>query len=213
MADRELNLIKRKKSALVKSLDANILKEVDAAIGGDDVDSLKGLIKLIDESLVHLTSYNDKIYDFMLASGTENDETTIEKEMSDDMTFKLRAQKCRARIESAVKGKDPPTPIPTNTKPSEEEPTTRVTAPQRRAKVPDLKIPTFGGSYLEWDTFKETFDALIGDKEYTGVEKFQYLRTYLTGTTKQLIEGFPTIGPNYAPAYKILIEWFGATST
>ena len=116
MADREFNLKKRKKSALVKSLEANILKEVDVAIGGDDVDSLKGIIKLIDESLVDLTSYNEKIYDFMLA---DNDETTIEKEMSDDMTFKLRAQKCRARIESAVKGKDPPTPIPTNTKPSE----------------------------------------------------------------------------------------------
>ena len=76
--------------------------------------------------------------------------------------------------------------------------------------MPDIKIPTFDGSYLEWDTFHETFDALIGTRtEYTDVKKFQYLRAHLSGPAKQCVEGFPVTGACYVEAYKLLSERFG----
>ena len=79
----------------------------------------------------------------------------------------------------------------------------------RRAKPPDLKIPTFNGSHLKWGTFKETFDIIIADKtDYTNVEKFQHLKVNLTGPAQTCIAGFPVVSANYHAAYRLLDEQF-----
>ena len=205
MTDRELNLNKRKKTALVKCLEKNVfavvdeaLKEKDEASATDDSIDLAGLLKTIDETVAELKSYNDKIYELII------EDAELEKEMDDDMTLKLKVNRYRSRVETTMKSVEKPIPVSKSTNEEETKPSLR------RAKVPDLKIPTFDGSYLEWDTFKETFDAIIGEKtEYTNVEKFQYLRANLTGPAKQCIAGFPVTGANYDAAYKLLEERFG----
>ena len=117
-------------------------------------------------------------------------------------------EKYRLILNKTLKRLRPDKTVPTApVKPSSNQENKMAT---RRAKVPDLKIPTFNGSYLEWDTFHETFDAIIGAKpDYTDVEKFQYLTAHLSGAAKQCIAGFPIIGVNYAGAYGLLKERFG----
>ena len=204
--DRELKLNKRNKVALVKSIEKNVfvvvdesMKKKDEASAADEPLDLTGLLKTIDDAVVELKSYNDKIYELI------EEDADLEKEMDDDMTLKMKINKYRARVEAATTV-NKPVPVAPSTKDDEKKPPSTT----HRAKVPDLKIPTFDGSYLEWDTFKETFDAIIGSKsEYTNVEKFQYLRAYVTGPAKQCIAGFPVTGANYDGAYKLLEERFG----
>ena len=206
MGDQEIRLVKRKKSALLKTIEKNVFaviddstKQKDEAAAADDPDELIGLMKTIDDAVGELKLYNDKIYEL-----TEDD-AEMEKEMDGDMTMNRKINKYRALLEKATKVEKPAPAAATIKSPDDES-----KPPSRRAKVPDLKIPTFDGSYLEWDTFKETFDAIIGKKsEYSNVEKFQYLKSYLTGSAKQCVAGFPVTGANYDSAYKLLEERFG----
>ena len=143
-------MLKKEKSALVKSFELNVFKEVDAALqgGDDDSNSLTGLVQMINDTLVELTDYNKKIYDLLSASDEDADTTALDAEIDSDMKLKLKAKKCKARLESAIKGKNP-APVVTVKPPEEESPTISTISQKRRPKVPDIKIPTFDGSYLE----------------------------------------------------------------
>ena len=197
--DKETRLFNRQKKSLLKKLDAKVFKAIDAALSENgNVDDLSKLSKDLDDALTELAAYNVKIYDHLLDLEDNGNDGALEDEMDRDNDLKMKINEFKAKIEKATKT---PIIIP-EPKPDEASAaTTTATTTKRRAKVPDLKIPTFGGSFLEWDTFRETFDALIGDKpEYTDIEKFSYLRAHITGTAKQCIYSFPTSAANYLPA-------------
>ena len=103
MADKELKLNKRKKNALLSSLEKNIFNALDASLsGGDELSpdesaDLASMLKTIDESVVELKAFNDKIFELT------DDDNELEKDMSDDMTLKIRINKYRARVEAAIK--------------------------------------------------------------------------------------------------------------
>ena len=209
--DRELKLNKRKKTALLNTIQKNVFVAIDehkkkesaadVAVDVEDVAAeLRGLSKTLDGLVSELKEYNNKLYELI------EDDGEVEKEMNDDTTMNIKINKYRASLEDSIeKLKPKPTvPVKSSTTSVETKPSTR------RAKPPDLKIPTFSGSHLEWDTFKETFDAIVGDKpDYTNVEKFQYLKANLSGPAQTCIAGFPVVGANYAAAYKLLDERFG----
>ena len=64
-----------------------VLKEKDEASAADDLMDLTGLLKTIDDSVVELKGYNNKIYE-LIAEDAE-----VEKEMDDDMTLKMKINK------------------------------------------------------------------------------------------------------------------------
>ena len=210
---RELKLNKRKKAALLKTIEKNVFVTIDehkekqkqgtAEVAVDVADvaaELRGLSKTLDVMVAELKEYSDKIYD------NTDDDDEFEREMNDDATMNIKMNKYRISLEDLIEKLKPKPTVPV------QSPTTSVeTKPSsRRAKPPDLKIPTFSGSHLEWDTFKETFDAIVGDKsDYTNVEKFQYLKANLSGPAQTCIAGFPVVGANYTAAYKLLNERFG----
>ena len=201
MSDAELRLAKRRKTTLVKDIRTNIFvaidgydeqrKVADANVDDDVVRKLKGLLKTLERVVTELTGYNDKIYELT------TDDAAFEAEMDADMVLSRTIDEYKGIVETMFEHREKAVPAAPVKPLSNQENKTAT----RRAKVPDLKIPTFAGSFLEWDTFKETFDAIIGDKEdYTNVEKFQYLTAHLSGAAKQCIAGFPVIGDNYAKA-------------
>ena len=198
--------IQRRKAGLLKKL-ATMFVTIDEQrqkeIGDVDADEIDEMIDDLTLDYVELKEFNDELYKLI----TDNDEqdTLIESDYRFDT--KLRKQitatkKLKQKLEPAVTTATATTPTPA--------PMPEQKPPIRRAKVPDLKIPTFSGSFLEWYTFKETFDAIIGDKEdYTPVEKFQYLAAQLSGDAKRCIAGYAIVGANYVPAYDQLKERFG----
>ena len=60
-----------------------------------------------------------------------------------------------------------------------------------RAKLPKLEVKKFNGKIEEWQEFWDGFESAINQNEcLTKVDKFNYLRTLLTGQAKSAIAGF-----------------------
>ncbi|XP_058839383.1 uncharacterized protein LOC131694882 [Topomyia yanbarensis] len=74
-----------------------------------------------------------------------------------------------------------------------------------RVKLPELKLPTFGGHLRDWITFRDTFKNLISDNaQLTEIDKFTYLRTSLSGKALQEIGSIELSAANYSIAWKLL---------
>lgn len=74
-------------------------------------------------------------------------------------------------------------------------------------KLPVLNLPTFSGSYSEWNGFSESFKALIADNsKLSDVEKFFYLQDCLKGSAKDILQGLSATSSNYHIAMRMLEE-------
>ena len=79
-------------------------------------------------------------------------------------------------------------------------------------RLPRLNIKTFTGKPTEWPTFIETFEAAIDNNEtISNVQKFQYLKSYLSGQAEKCIDNLLLTNANYVEAMKLLKERFGNT--
>ncbi|XP_062541201.1 uncharacterized protein LOC134209226 [Armigeres subalbatus] len=77
--------------------------------------------------------------------------------------------------------------------------------PTMRVKLPELKLPTFRGSPMEWVTFRDTFENLIVDNPHLNdIDRFTYLRTSLAGEALQQIASIDITAANYSVAWRSL---------
>lgn len=81
--------------------------------------------------------------------------------------------------------------------------------PKQHVKLPIISIPTFSGNITNWTSFIELFGALIiEDNGLSNIEKFMYLKTYLSGEALKLIEGLELTNDNFEVALNILKDRF-----
>ncbi|XP_071654107.1 uncharacterized protein [Temnothorax longispinosus] len=74
-------------------------------------------------------------------------------------------------------------------------------------KLPTLKLPEFSGNYNEWLLFKDAFTSLIHENDtLTEIQKYQYLRSSVTGEAFQVIGGLATTAANYENAWDLLLN-------
>ncbi|XP_050520379.1 uncharacterized protein LOC126893882 [Daktulosphaira vitifoliae] len=72
-------------------------------------------------------------------------------------------------------------------------------------KVKPPEIPTFGGKFEEWCSFKDHFNSLINsDSNMPKIHKFYHLRSALTGEASLLIQNLKTTEANYDVAWSII---------
>ena len=77
-------------------------------------------------------------------------------------------------------------------------------------KLPKIYIKKFTGDPMQWQQFEDTFDATItGNERISDVEKFTYLREYLSGEAEKCIEGVTLTGENFVRAMTLLRERYG----
>ncbi|XP_062558244.1 uncharacterized protein LOC134223122 [Armigeres subalbatus] len=77
--------------------------------------------------------------------------------------------------------------------------------PAMRVKLPELKLPTFRGSLMDWVTFRDTFKNLIVDNPHLNdIDRFTYLRTSLAGEALQQIASIDITTANYSVAWRTL---------
>ena len=77
-------------------------------------------------------------------------------------------------------------------------------------KLPKIYIKRFTGDPIQWQQFEDTFDATITRNErISDVEKFTYLRGYLSGEAEKCIEGITLTGENFVRAMTLLRERYG----
>ena len=69
---------------------------------------------------------------------------------------------------------------------------------RNNVRIPKLNIKTFTVKPTEWPTFIETFEAAIDKNETIGnVQKFQYLKVYLSGQAEKCIDNLLLTNNNY----------------
>ncbi|XP_053691586.1 uncharacterized protein LOC128740101 [Sabethes cyaneus] len=78
-----------------------------------------------------------------------------------------------------------------------------------RVKLPEIKLPTFGGRIREWVTFRDMFLSLIHrNVQLNEIDKFTYLRSSLVGEALQEIGTIEISAANYKIAWDLLQKRF-----
>ena len=84
-------------------------------------------------------------------------------------------------------------------------------AKPKKINLPKLQLPIFDGNPLEWITFWDSFQSTIGsDEDLNDVDKFKYLRSYLSGAAYAVIDGLSISNENYKEAVELLLSRFGS---
>lgn len=74
-------------------------------------------------------------------------------------------------------------------------------------QLPRLSLPKFSGNRLEWECFRDMFDAMVHSvAEIPPVLKLQYLKASLGGEPAQLLRNIPISGDSYTGAWQLLIK-------
>ena len=76
-------------------------------------------------------------------------------------------------------------------------------------KPPQLDISTFSGDMLKWQEFWDAFEASIHTASYAPVDKFNYLKSKLTGDALEAISGYQLSNDNYKVVIDVLKRRFG----
>ncbi|XP_045195074.1 uncharacterized protein LOC123550710 [Mercenaria mercenaria] len=71
-------------------------------------------------------------------------------------------------------------------------------------------MPSFNGNKLYWTEFWDSFESAIhNNKKLSNVDKFNYLKSKLTGEARSSIAGNSLTNENYVVAIHVLQERFG----
>ena len=80
------------------------------------------------------------------------------------------------------------------------------------AKLSKLTLSKFNGEVLSWQSFWDQYSVAIhSNSSLSDIEKFNYLRSYLTEATSECIKGLSLTSANYQKAVEILKERYGNT--
>ena len=80
------------------------------------------------------------------------------------------------------------------------------TQPFQSSKLPEIKMPTFSGTYSEWPAFKGLFTGMILNRSgLTDVAKLHYLSS-LKGSPLTWIEGFTLSGESLLPSWNTVVR-------
>lgn len=76
---------------------------------------------------------------------------------------------------------------------------------QFNVKLPPVNIPVFDGTYENWHAFRDIYNTLIHSNDcITDIQKFYYLRMYLSKQASQVIESLEINSVNYKVAWELL---------
>ncbi|XP_041767731.1 uncharacterized protein LOC121591381 [Anopheles merus] len=85
--------------------------------------------------------------------------------------------------------------------------TTPNTNPLAGIKLPTISLPEFDGDYMQWLTYRDTFEGLIHENiELPPIQKFHYLRASVKGEAAKVIEAITISAANYELAWQMLTE-------
>ena len=78
------------------------------------------------------------------------------------------------------------------------------------AKLPKLELKKFHGNPIEWYPFWESFESAVHkNSNLSGVDKFNFLKSLLTGIAQSVVTGLALTSANYEKAVELLKRRFG----
>jgi len=101
-------------------------------------------------------------------------------------------------------------PPPTSPHHSSTHTSTASSSTSASIRLPKIELPTFSGTYIEWTSSLDLFDANEHSKVWlTDAEKLNYLKSAVKGDAHRLIRNLPVTTANYSIARGILQDRFG----
>nr|XP_049466945.1 uncharacterized protein LOC125908302 [Anopheles coluzzii] len=129
------------------------------------------------------------------------DSATTAEEMTHNAALREDFERRLIRVQSALKAKYREIPR------SEVSQQGAGRNPLQGIKLPTIALPEFDGDYMQWLTFRDTFECLIHDNvDLPPIQKFHYLRAALKGEAAQVIEAITISASSYELAWKTLAE-------
>lgn len=81
-----------------------------------------------------------------------------------------------------------------------------------KCKLPDIKLPSFDGSFDGWLEYKNSYETMIHQRsDLDEIQKFHYLRSSLGGSALQVISALEFTADNYKHAWELLEHRFHNT--
>ena len=195
----ELTKTKRKRTAKRNIVLNNLLPSCENILQSekseDTLDEARVLQEALKEAAVEV-----KRLDEMVSDLTEDD---AEFELNENESYKfiLKTKKMDGKLTSLLSSKKE---VVAAVAPTE------VKIDRLGVKLPKIKIKTFDGDAMNWKAFIEAFDATIDIRvNISPIEKFTYLRGFLSGDALQTIQGMPLTQDNYKNAKDMLEKRYG----
>ncbi|XP_028418713.1 uncharacterized protein LOC114544218 [Dendronephthya gigantea] len=165
------------------------------------------------EKVKRLKELDEQIIDILSASGDEDAEAQLNKEVESSDEAVAEFERTLMKIDDALRESGEQR-LPLLTTPDEgnldqSRISTASTGKIVRAKLPKLKLKNFNGKVCEWPEFWDGFSSSIDNNDaLSDVDKFAYLRGYLEGPAKSTIAGLALTGTNYNCAVELLKKRF-----
>ena len=139
------------------------------------------------------------------------DVSKIDSDVSESCELISVIQECMADLESALtaqesQGKNQQS----NSLESAGTAQGHLQAVHTHAKLPKLELKKFHGNPIDWYPFWESFEsAAHKNSNLSGGDKFNYLKSLLTGIAQSVVTGLALTSANYEKAVELLKRRFG----
>ena len=189
-----LTILKRKR-AILRSNITKFVTDINDTMEGTTPDDLEHFGNRLQETLDQLTSLDDAIHgslnDVEYATDVETCEVYID-------SAKRAPYKAARAIDSRLSASMSTTRLATTTLP-----THTTIAPT--IKLQTIKFETFSGDIESWPRFWEQFQSSVDtNPSVSQINKHVFLRDYLEGETKHLVDGIAVTAETYEEIKRIL---------
>ena len=186
-------------------MERNILDEICAfsCENGEQITKLTGLDKGLLEKIDKVKEIDQKILDILPQEESE-------KELQDILVLEDLHFELLAKIDGCLK-KAPPPPSLRSLDISYSGSTPRTTQTKDvRVKLPKLELSKFDGDIINWQGFWDQFLIAIHENDsLADIDKFTYLKSFLSDSALQSINGLSLNATNYKEAIDILHQRYG----
>ena len=183
----------------------HVIKLIDKVKDSTKEDEPVKATKILLNSLIKKKKVLEKCDESILELLTEDGD--VEKEIEDSSVFADRIIEATTKLELSldyIQRKDSESVSPKPEKPRSSPKT------ESQIKLPKIPLNEYAGSLVSWNNFWSQYDVAVHkNKDLSVVQKFTYLKSFLTGAAERSIQGLTLVQENYDNAVEILLSRFG----
>ena len=162
------------------------------SLSGNDETKLRARNNILTDTVKELKEVNEEICAALEAESIEDDVIAARK-------FLRPVHEVLVIVESKLK---PGSPIRSRSASNDNA--------GPRCKLPKLELPVFNGDILKWQEFWGMFDTSINSNHsISDIDRFNYLKRYLSGNAQETISGLTLSSENYREAIHLLKDRYG----
>ncbi|XP_035231984.1 uncharacterized protein LOC118203799 [Stegodyphus dumicola] len=207
----KMTQVKRKRKA-VRSNVSCFSTEIDTLNDDFSIEKVKYICNRLTTTLNDMKLIDNEIHNFLSDDEYESDNLQCENYIDTGESAIFKARKIIQNKLSPTANNVTASNMATNdlSMTFGDPPTTVPMTQLYTVKLPTIKLQSFTGEIEHWQCFWEQFKSSIDANPHLSViDKHVFLRGYLDGEAKSLVDGISVIGDTYETTKKLLEERYG----